>query len=143
MSADDVHLEHLTERDCRSLLAADSLGRVAFTVGALPAILPVSYALLDGDIVFRTDEGSKMRAALDRAVVAFEIDGTDAQAKTGWSVLVVGHAKALWRISDLERARTLNLQPSAPGALDNFVQVTTGMISGRRITRADEGQGGS
>jgi nitroimidazol reductase NimA-like FMN-containing flavoprotein (pyridoxamine 5'-phosphate oxidase superfamily) len=133
MPISDIGLEELSEAECRSLLAAGSLGRVAITVGALPAILPVNYALLDGDIVFRTGEGSKLRAALERAVVAFEIDAVDAVGRTGWSVLVVGHATGLWRATDIEQAEALGLQPWAPGPRDRFVRLTTGMISGRRI----------
>lgn len=134
MPVSDVELEILTEEHCRELLAANTLGRVAITVGETPAIFPVNYALLDGDVVFRTAEGSKLRAALERAVVAFEIDGTDAGSHTGWSVLVVGHATALWRRPDIERAEALDLRPWAPGPRDCFVSLTTGTISGRRIT---------
>ena len=129
----DIGLESLSEAECRALLAGSSFGRVAITVGALPAILPVNYALLDGDVVFRTTEGSKLRAALERAVVAFEIDGIDEAQHTGWSVLVVGHATAIWRQPDVERAQALDIRPWAPGTRDRFVRVTTGMISGRRI----------
>ena len=42
------------------------------SVGALPAILPVNYSLVNGDIVFRTGKELKLRAALDHTVVAFE-----------------------------------------------------------------------
>jgi len=127
-------LEILTEAECRELLTRKSFGRVAFTVGDLPEILPVNYALLDGDVVFRTAQGSKFNAALERAVVAFEIDGADEAQQTGWSVLVVGHAIALLKPSEVKRAKELNLRAWAPGARDQFVRVTTGMISGRRVT---------
>lgn len=131
----DGQLEILSESECRALLAAGTFGRVAITVGALPAILPVNYRLLDGDVVFRTAEGSKLNSALERAVVAFEIDGADESQKTGWSVLVVGHAIALWKMSDIERAQALELHPWAPGTRDQFVRVTTSTISGRRVRR--------
>jgi nitroimidazol reductase NimA-like FMN-containing flavoprotein (pyridoxamine 5'-phosphate oxidase superfamily) len=128
-------LEILTEPECRELLARKSVGRVAITIGALPAILPVNYALLDGDVVFRTAKGSKLNAAMERAVVAFEIDGADEAEHTGWSVLVVGHAEALFKLSEIERAKALNLRAWAPGTRDQFVRVTTRMISGRRVTQ--------
>lgn len=128
-----LDLEELTEAECRERLAAGSVGRVAISVGALPAILPVNYALLDGDIVFRAGEGSKLNAALERSVVAFEIDDTNAKDETGWSVLVVGHATALWRLDDIERAIALDLKPWVAGDKDHFVRVSTGMISGRQI----------
>ena len=53
---------------------------------------PVSY-LLDGEeIVFRTRNGSKLAAATRHAVVGFEVDDFDLQARTGWSVLGIGEA---------------------------------------------------
>jgi nitroimidazol reductase NimA-like FMN-containing flavoprotein (pyridoxamine 5'-phosphate oxidase superfamily) len=130
----DGRLEILSESECRALLAAGTFGRVAVTVGALPAILPVNYALLDDDVVFRTAEGSKLNAALARAVVAFEIDSADETDQTGWSVLVVGHAVALWKLSDIQRAQGLDLRPWADGTRDQFVRVTSDTISGRRVT---------
>jgi uncharacterized protein len=133
MPISDIGLEQLSEAECRALLAAGSFGRVAITVGALPAILPVNYALLDDDVVFRTGQGSKLRAALERTVIAFEIDSANEAQHTGWSVLVVGHAAMLWRDTDIERARALGLRPWAPGPRDRFVRLTTGMVSGRRI----------
>lgn len=143
MQGSGLRLEDLTEAECREWLAAGSVGRVAISVGALPAILPVNYALLDSDVVFRTTEGSKLHAALERSVVAFEIDDTDAERQTGWSVLVVGHASALWRLEDIERARALDLRPWVSGTRDRFVRVSTALISGRRITPCDDQGPGS
>jgi nitroimidazol reductase NimA-like FMN-containing flavoprotein (pyridoxamine 5'-phosphate oxidase superfamily) len=130
----DLGLEVLSEPECHALLGRASVGRVAITVAALPAVLPVNYALLDGDVVFRTGEGSKLRVALERSVVAFEVDCVDEASYSGWSVLVVGHASTLWRQDDVERAEALGLRPWVAGARDHFVRVTTEMISGRRIT---------
>ena len=50
---------------------------MVFTDQALPAALPVNFALLDGEIVFRTATGSKLAAALAKAVVAFQADDID------------------------------------------------------------------
>ena len=35
--------------------------------------MPVNYALLDDEVVFRTDPGTKLSAALMRTMVAFEV----------------------------------------------------------------------
>ena len=85
-------LDELERTECFRLLALGAVGRVAFTDGALPAVQPVSY-LLDGEeIVFRTKNGSKLAAATRHAVVGFEVDDFDLQARTGWSVLGIGEA---------------------------------------------------
>jgi len=68
---------------------------VAVSVGALPAIFPVNYATLDGDVVFRSGPGTKLTAAARGSVVAFEVDEADRFAHTGWSVMVVGPAHQL------------------------------------------------
>lgn len=129
----DTEMEILTAPECRALLGSGSFGRVGLTIGALPSILPVNYALLEGEVVFRTGDGPKLRAALERAVVAFEVDDIDEAQAAGWSVLVVGHASNLWRTHEIEQAYALDLRPWAPGKRDSFVRITTEMISGRRI----------
>ena len=133
MQGSGLHLEELTEGDCRARLAAGSVGRVAITVGALPAILPVNYALLDGDIVFRCRGTEAQRApSSGRSSPSRSMPPTPPTRPAG--VLVVGYATALWRLEDIERARAVDLQPWVAGPRDHFVRVSTGMISGRRIT---------
>ena len=68
----DQGLELLSEEQCRQLLAGGEVGRVGITIGALPAIFPVNYRVIDGSIHFWTAPGSKMSAAVAGAVVAFE-----------------------------------------------------------------------
>lgn len=86
------HFVPLTDAECRSLLANNTLGRVGVTSGGLPVILPVLYRYDDGAITFRTGAGTKLRSAESGDVLAFEIDGYDADALSGWSVLVQGRA---------------------------------------------------
>jgi nitroimidazol reductase NimA-like FMN-containing flavoprotein (pyridoxamine 5'-phosphate oxidase superfamily) len=123
----------LSRADALGLLAGESIGRVGVTVGALPAILPVNYGMLDGMIVFRTAPGTKLSAAVQEAVVAFEVDHADSHARAGWSVLVVGHARRITDAELLERVRALELRPWAPGQRDHFVQISPEMVTGRRI----------
>src|SRR6187200_2130512 len=67
-----MELESLSEEECYYLLATSSIGRVGISVRALPEVLPVNYAVLDGDVIIRTGAGTKLDAALTNAVVAFE-----------------------------------------------------------------------
>lgn len=116
-----------------ALIAASSIGRVGVSIGALPAILPVNYALLDGRIVFRTSPGTKLTAALQEAIVAFEVDHGADDASAGWSVLVVGRARRIPAGDFLDRARGLRLDPWTPGGRDEFVQIIPDVVTGRRI----------
>src|SRR4030095_14183770 len=73
MEVDRNGLEVLDRDECLRLLARATLGRLGFTSGALPTVLPVSYHL-DGDrILVRTRRGGRLDAALCDAVVAFEV----------------------------------------------------------------------
>jgi nitroimidazol reductase NimA-like FMN-containing flavoprotein (pyridoxamine 5'-phosphate oxidase superfamily) len=128
----DEGLELLTEDQCRTLLAGEHVGRVGVTLAGLPVILPVNFAFLDGDIVFRAGEGSKLRAAANRAVIAFEVDSYDERARGGWSVLAIGRSSVI--DDDRERAELEGrVTPWASGRRDAYVRLHPEMITGRRI----------
>ncbi len=129
----DDRLELLDEAECRRLLAQGGIGRVGMTSGVLPVILPVNFALIDGDIVFRTGEGSKLHATRGGAVIAFEVDAYDVPAERGWSVLAVGRAREVSDDDDLEQLRLLHLAPWANGERTHFVRLRPELITGRRI----------
>ena len=134
MDIDRNGLERLDRAECLRLLSFRGVGRVAVTVGALPAVFPVNYAL-DGDgVVFRTASGTKLAAAAGNAVVAFEVDEIDPIDHSGWSVLVVGPASEVSAPAQLERARRLPLSPWAPGDRGRFVRIAASLVSGRRIS---------
>jgi len=102
----------------------------------LPAILPVNYALFDGCILFRTAVGTKLAAATNGAVVAFESDGYNDDGSAGWSVLVVGPASRLSETGRLSRARGTGLRAWAEGeAAEHFVVIELGQVTGRRFGR--------
>jgi nitroimidazol reductase NimA-like FMN-containing flavoprotein (pyridoxamine 5'-phosphate oxidase superfamily) len=127
-------MEVLSRRECLRLLQTAPLGRVAVTMSALPAVFPVNFALLDGDVVFETGSGTKLAAALRNAVVAFEVDHIEPISHTGWSVLVTGTACELFDPVDLARARRLPLTAWAPGEHSHFVRISSDLVSGRRLT---------
>ncbi len=129
----DDGLELLEEAECRQLLAGGSIGRVGLTVGALPVILPVNYAVVDGDVVFRTGEGTKLRASHHGTVMAFEIDAYDEDAQTGWSVLAVGCAREVLDEDDASTFRGLGIAPWANGERTRYVRLHPEMLTGRRI----------
>ena len=71
-----IHLDELTVDECYELLASLTIGRVAVNVDKLgPLVVPVNF-VLDGEVVvFRTDEGTKLRL-LDKGPITFEVDDT-------------------------------------------------------------------
>ena len=128
----DHGLELLTESECRDLLETEQIGRVAISVGALPAIFPVNYRMMDGDIVFRTGKGLKYKAALSGSVVGFEIDRVDPVTSTGWSVLVVGMAREM-SLDETAPLAYSQISPWAGGERPHIIRIHPEVISGRRI----------
>jgi nitroimidazol reductase NimA-like FMN-containing flavoprotein (pyridoxamine 5'-phosphate oxidase superfamily) len=134
--ADEVttcSLVELDRRECLDLFGRAGIGRVVLSVEAIPVALPVNTAVLDGDVVFATDEGSKLDAALRGNVVSIEADGVDRLYHTGWSVIVTGVAELLTDPGDIERARRLSLHAWAPGPHRFLVRIPSTVVSGRRI----------
>jgi nitroimidazol reductase NimA-like FMN-containing flavoprotein (pyridoxamine 5'-phosphate oxidase superfamily) len=141
---DSAGLEVLDISECLDLLETVDVGRVAVTVGALPAIFPVNFRLVDGRIVFATGEGTKLAAALREAVVAFEVDWFDPASRAGWSVHVLGTARVC-DSSSLERmyAEMAGLESWTPAARPYLVAIEAAMISGRRFPQTASVAAGS
>jgi nitroimidazol reductase NimA-like FMN-containing flavoprotein (pyridoxamine 5'-phosphate oxidase superfamily) len=82
----------LEEIECRRRLASRTVGRVAATVGALPTIVPVVYAMVDDRVVFGVAPDSPLIGATRNTVIAFQVDQLDPSAGECWSVQVTGIA---------------------------------------------------
>lgn len=104
-----------------------------YTDRALPAILPVNYAVHDNAVVFRTGAGSKLAAATREAVVAFEADSFDADTKSGWSVMVVGRSRLVEDDSEIERLAKLDLGTWVTTEPEHFVRIDLTQVTGRRL----------
>jgi uncharacterized protein len=125
--------QELTKSECFELLAQEHLGRVAVVDDLGPVVFPVNFVLDRHMVVFRTDAGTKLDAACCGSQVAFEIDGTDAAAHTGWSVVVRGEAVEVTNLAELARLRKRPLDPWAPGAKAHYVRILPAALTGRRI----------
>ena len=125
--------QELTKSECFALLARQRLGRVAFVDDRGPIVFPVNFVLDRHMVVFRTGEGTKLDAAIVGSRVAFEVDGTDTAARTGWSVVVRGEVAEVTDPAELARLRKLPLDPWAPGAKAHYVRILPAKLTGRRI----------
>jgi hypothetical protein len=82
--------EPITEAECWKLLASASVGRLALSLQALPAILPVQY-YLDGDkIALCLGHYQVPSQAVTNTVAAFVADAIDTTTSQGWAVQVLG-----------------------------------------------------
>ncbi len=117
------------------LLATVPVGRLIFTVNALPAVRPMNFAVVDGLIVLRTAADSMTARHVDGTIVAFEADELDAATCSGWSVTVTGRAELVTHPRSIARYRRVPLAPWAPGVRDQFMTITTELAEGRRVRR--------
>jgi nitroimidazol reductase NimA-like FMN-containing flavoprotein (pyridoxamine 5'-phosphate oxidase superfamily) len=124
----------LSKSECFQLLARERLGRVAVVDDRGPVVFPVNFVLDRHMVVFRTDEGTKLDTACRGSRVAFEVDGTDAADRTGWSVVIRGEAVEVTDPAELARLRKLPLDPWAPGAKTHYVRILPAVLTGRRIS---------
>jgi len=90
--------------------APNRSARIAFAEGGDIHVFPVNHCVLDGLVAFRTGDGTKLGAAVEGSVVAFEVDRYDADRRTGWSVLVKGRVEVVPESTLLLRLRTAGLQ---------------------------------
>lgn len=127
-------VEALSTEECTELLRQMPVGRIALTVDALPVILPVNYAFVDEEIVFRTVPGTKLAAASRNAVVAFEVDSYEEGGNSGWSVMVQGIASEVTDPSSIVADADSPLEAWAfDGQADHFVRIVPRLMSGRRF----------
>jgi uncharacterized protein len=128
-------MERLDRAECIRLMEGhpSGVGRVALA-GPRPVIFPVNFAVDRGNIVFRTDPGTKFYAAVHKAFVAFEVDWVEPTWQTGWSVVVRGQAHVVTDPEELTRVRRLPLLTWVEGDKGNFVSIESKLISGRRLS---------
>lgn len=133
MTQIETGAQELTRQECLALLRAAPFGRLVFTQGALPAVLPVNFVVDTAGIVLRTSALGSIGRAVDASVVAFQGDDVDLGRRTGWAVTVIGQARVVRDPLEIARLSELPLDPWVPGDRDTFVVVELGIVTGRRI----------
>lgn len=128
----DETLVVLDPDTCWALLAGEEVGRLAVAVAEHPDIFPVNFAVVDGTLVFRTAEGTKLLAIAIGPSVAFEVDGYDPEAGTAWSVVVKGQAEEVPSYEQIEDL-AFPVFPWSATPKSRFVRVVPEEITGRRF----------
>jgi len=142
-------LESLTEAECRTLIEPGGVGRILFVEpGRGPVAIPVNYRMDGSDVVFRTAGGGRVVEALlsipgttlaapagdtEQASVSFDVDHLDEALGEGWSVLLTGTASVISDAAELDRARSLGIEPWAGGDRDSYVRLVVSQVTGRAI----------
>ena len=130
-------LHTLDRAECLELLRTVTVGRIAFMERGLPAIQPVNFRVHGSNVIIRTSSGGKLAAAVTGAMVAFEADEVDAATRSGWSVVVLGHASLIRDINELVALAGPDSHPWVPGRSDHVIRIRSERITGRRVGRRD------
>jgi nitroimidazol reductase NimA-like FMN-containing flavoprotein (pyridoxamine 5'-phosphate oxidase superfamily) len=119
---------------CQELLRSQNIGRVAWQAADGLQILPVTYAVHDGTIIFRTSPYGVLSELIRPTDVALEIDELDQESRRGWSVVVQGRAQGVAEPAQLVRIWTVGgLVPWASGVRNVFIQIIPQRITGRDV----------
>ncbi len=131
-------IEEIDTETCLRLLERHHFGRVGIVDDRGPLILPVNYVLDGRAVVFRTDPGAKLLAAVEGGQACFEMDAVDEKRRFGWSVLVRGRLTQV--VDEAERRRLAQrlIEPFAGGPKAYIARIRGESISGRRIPLADD-----
>jgi nitroimidazol reductase NimA-like FMN-containing flavoprotein (pyridoxamine 5'-phosphate oxidase superfamily) len=138
----DAQVEQMDEAECLRLISGGGVGRIAYSGRFGLAVLPVSYKLLEGNIVVRTPLGSSTDQDLRTGIhgadyrVTFEIDQVGKDAQVGWFVVIQGPAHHVDSHDDYLSAWVHAPQSSDWRTTEHFVRITPTVIVGRRLRQA-------
>jgi uncharacterized protein len=128
--------QELGRQQCYQLLATQEVARVAWQAAETLQILPVTYALFEGALYFRTSPHSILSELARPTEVALEVDELDEERRTGWSVVVHGRSASVALQGNLgQRPELESLMPWAAGLRTLVVRVIPYDISGRLLRR--------
>jgi uncharacterized protein len=131
------HFEAIGREQCLDLVESNHLGRVAWQAADLPQILPVTYAMYQGLVYFRTTPDGILSELAQPTRVALEVDELDQQTRSGWSIVLHGRTSAVSEpdaLADLWAADSL--VPWARGNRTLFICIRPDRVSGRVVRRS-------
>lgn len=116
------------------------VGRIIFTLNALPAVRLTNFTVASELIVLRTAAGTTLARRLDGTIVMLEADFLDAATSSGWSVTVTGRAALVTDPATAARLNALPLVPWAPGPPDQFMTISAELVEGVRVPRRGQAE---
>lgn len=130
------YFEPLGRQQCFDLIESHHLGRIAWQAADRPQILPITYALHQGSVYFRTLPDGILAELAQPTSVALEVDDLDQQTRSGWSIVLQGRTSAVSEPDELADLWTSDsLVPWASGNRTLFIRIHPERIAGRVIRR--------
>jgi hypothetical protein len=131
LRAEPLTMAELTRPESLRLLDQAPIGRIVYTVRALPAIVPVSHLVDNGMIVVRTHVGAECAGS----VVAYQADGLDGDGESRWSVTVTGVARRVLDPEELS-AYEKRLTPLVAADTVETIRIYPEIVTGYRLERS-------
>jgi nitroimidazol reductase NimA-like FMN-containing flavoprotein (pyridoxamine 5'-phosphate oxidase superfamily) len=128
--------EAIGRQQCLDLMESHHLGRVAWQAADRPQILPVTYAMHQGSVYFRTLPDGILAELAQPTSVALEVDELDQQTRSGWSIVLHGRTSAVsgpGELADLWASDAM--VPWAVGNRTLFIRIRPERVAGRVVRR--------
>jgi nitroimidazol reductase NimA-like FMN-containing flavoprotein (pyridoxamine 5'-phosphate oxidase superfamily) len=124
----------LSREECRELLSAGLVGRVAVCTPIGPHIIPVNYSVVEETVIVRTTPYSVLGSHARGSILALEVDHFDYDRHRGWSVLARGRADIVTGAEELQQIKQ-RWEPRAwaGGTRNLFLRLRWTELSGRRL----------
>jgi hypothetical protein len=130
-----AELVDLSREECLARLAAGSVGRVAFTQAAMPALEAIVYRPDAGDVIFGVVAGSR----LDRATARVNVLGLEAEidplTRCGWSVQGIGES---YEVTNPDRLARTRIDTDVVVPLVRTVAIPLRRLTGYRLGVTEE-----
>lgn len=128
----------LAHSEALHLLGSVELGRLAFTLDALPAILAVNHIVDRGDVIVRGHRGTDavLRSAAGK-VVAYSADVIDPPTYLGWSVALTGQAEMVDDPAEVARYPRI-VRPWRSHEESFVIRIQPVVITGFELLEPDE-----
>ena len=131
------YFEAIGHQQCFDLIEAHHLGRIAWQAADRPQILPITYAMHQGSVYFRTLPDGILAELAQPTSVALEVDELDQQTRSGWSIVLHGRTSAVHEPEELtDLWASDSLVPWAAGNRTLFIRIRPERVAGRVVRRS-------
>jgi hypothetical protein len=126
LRSEPLMLAELPRPECLRLLDQAPVGRIVYTVRALPAIVPVTHLVDNGMVVVRTHVGAECAGS----VVAYQAD--ELRGDNRWTVTVTGVARRVLDPGEVA-AYERRLTPLVAAAEVETIRIYPELVTGYRL----------
>jgi nitroimidazol reductase NimA-like FMN-containing flavoprotein (pyridoxamine 5'-phosphate oxidase superfamily) len=131
------YFDAIGRQQCLDLIESHHLGRIAWQAADLPQILPITYAMHQGSVYFRTLPDGILAELAQPTSVALEVDELDQQTRSGWSIVIHGRTSAVREPDELAGLwASDSLVPWASGNRTLFIRIQPERVAGRVVRRS-------